>query len=245
MMKRCRTLQLLQRPGPPALLVSLPANDVGLARAALDGGADGLKVHLNVQHAATGVRFGSLGDEAAALEKIVALGLPVGVVPGDETTMATVEDIRALSTMGMDFLDAHLGAMPAWMLAQDHLPVMAALGHDDVLRAERLAMLAELAQVCMVEAALIPHEGYGKPLSVRDLCDYTGVARVMRRGPREPSHGKPVIVPTQRRILPEDLAALSATGLRGLLIGAIVTGRQADSLRRATECYREGLRQLG
>jgi hypothetical protein len=244
MTKPCRTLQLLQRPGPPALLVSLPANDLALARAALDGGAEGLKVHINLQHAAAGVQFGPLADEAVVLKRIVALGLPVGIVPGDETTMTTAEDIRVLAAMGMDFLDAYLGAMPAWMLAQEELSVMAAVGHDDVLHADRLSALAGLEQVRMVEASIVSHEGYGKPLSVSDLCDYTGLAGTMRDGPGSSSHGKPVIVPTQRSILPEDVAALAATGVRGLLIGAIVTGRQAESLRRATERYREALQQL-
>ena len=42
------------------LIASLPRNDPELARAALAGGADVLKVHLNVTHNASGVRFGSL-----------------------------------------------------------------------------------------------------------------------------------------------------------------------------------------
>jgi len=237
-MRPSRTLALLQRPGPPALLVSLPANDLALAQAALDGGAEGLKVHLNVRHAAAGVQFGSLAEEATRLEQIVALGLPVGIVPGDAQAMATPDDVRALAAMGLDFLDAYLGAMPAWMLSQDDLPVMAALGHDDLPHPHRLRCLAEMPQVRMIEASIVSHEGYGKPLSVSDLCDYTEVASGMQAA------GKPVIVPTQRRILPDDVAALAAAGVRGLLIGAIVTGREPGSLRAATARYREALAEL-
>ena len=85
----------------------------------------------------------------------------------------------------------------------------------------------------MVEASIIEHSGYGKPLSVSDLCDYTGVARACG--------GRPVIVPTQRCIRPDDIPALTATGIRGLLIGAIVTGAGAQALEAATRRYRGGL----
>lgn len=231
----CRTLELLQRPGPPALLASLPANDLALAQAARDGGAEGLKVHLNIEHAAAGLKFGTLDQEAPALERIVALGLPVGIVPGDAQAMASPEDIRRLADLGLDFLDAYIGAMPAWMLQQPHLPVMAALGHEDLRHPHRLSWLAGLPRVQMVEASVIEHAGYGKPLSVSDLCDYTGVVQALTR---------PVIVPTQRRILPDDVPALAETGLRGLLIGAIVTGSDATGLCLATQRYHEVLQQL-
>lgn len=232
-MKASRTRDLLRRPGPPALLVSLPRNDPELARAALAGGADGLKVHINVHHAAAGVKFGSLAEEAAALDRIVALGLPVGIVPGDADAMALPDDIRRLAEMGLDFLDAYIAAMPAWMLHQEHLPVMAALGHDDLGHPHRLAWLASLTRVQMVEASIVEHGGYGKPLSVGDICDYTGIVQVLG--------DTPVIVPTQRHILPEDVAALAATGVRGLLIGAIVTGSDAPRLHLATRRYKEAL----
>ena len=46
---------------PGQLFVSLPANDIKLAETALASGADGLKVHINVGHRASGNRFGTLG----------------------------------------------------------------------------------------------------------------------------------------------------------------------------------------
>lgn len=234
-MKISRTLQLLQRPGPPTLLVSLPANDEVLARAAVDGGAECLKVHINIIHAAAGVRFGSLAEEAHALERIVAIGVPVGVVPGDAGTMADAGDIRRLNDLGLDFIDAYLSAMPAWMLYQDDMPVMAALGHADLQSPGRLTALAGMPRVSMVEASIVEHGGYGRDLSVGDLCDYTGIAQVLQ------GSQKPVIVPTQRRILPDDVAGLAATGIKGLLIGAIVTGADAATIHDATRSYRNAL----
>lgn len=235
-MPDCRTCDLLREPGAPKLLVSLPANDPELARAALDGGAQGLKVHLNITHAAAGVHFGTLAEEAPVLAQIVALGLPVGVVPGDAAAMVSPEDFRRLAELGLDFADVYLGAMPAWMLAEPPLALMAAVGADDLPRPERLRSLADCPGIRLVEASVIPHEGYGHPLSVADLCDYTTVVRQVG--------ARPVIVPTQRRVLPEDLPALAATGIGGLLIGAIVTGKDAAGLAAATGRYRQALAPL-
>lgn len=236
MERACRTLQMLNEPGPPKLLVSLPANDVDLAKAALAGGAAGLKAHINITHAAADVHFGSLAEEAATISEIVALGLPVGIVPGDGGKMIEPTELPRLAELGLDFCDVYLSAMPAWLLDSPPLGIMAAVGTGDMLP-ERLASLAALSGVDMIEASIIPHDGYGHPLSVGDLCDYTTAVRTFSPVRR------PVMVPTQRRILPEDLPALANTGIRALLIGAIVTGKDAAGIEKATRVYAEKLSQ--
>lgn len=237
-MNECQTLKLMRQPGPPALLVSLPANDPELASAARDGGAQGLKVHINIEHAAAKVRFGSLAEEAKHIEEIVSLGLPVGIVPGDASRMAPPEDFCRFPELGLDFADLYLGAMPARLLGCPPLPLMAALGHEDMLHPARLASVAALSAIQMIEVSIIPPAGYGNPLSASDLADYTTVARIFA------ATDKPVMVPTQRHVVPEDLPALSSAGLRALLIGAIVTGRTATQIRSATRLFREALDQL-
>lgn len=235
-MKISRTVERLKRPGPPALLVSLPRNDPALAQAAAEGGAEGLKVHIYVEHAAAGCKFGSLAEERQALEEIVSLGLPVGIVPGDEQAMASPAEIEALAEIGIDYLDSYIAAMPAWMLFQPHLPVMAALGPQDRLHPKRWKALARIQPVQMIEASIIEHAGYGQPLSASDVCDYTYIVQAFAN--------KPVIVPTQRCIQPADLPILAATGLRGVLIGAIVTGTEAYTIKQSVKRYREALSAL-
>src|SRR3712207_2114021 len=85
------------------LLVSLPRNDVQLAQAAVRGGAQGLKVHINVHHYASGTHFGSLKEERDNLERIMeaAGDIPVGIVPGG-TPFATPDDFAALAQLGID-----------------------------------------------------------------------------------------------------------------------------------------------
>ena len=224
--------QLLSRlQGHPwTLLVSLPQNDPQLARAAIKGGAQGLKVHLNVEHFASGTHFGTLAQERVALREILTIsadaGINVGVVPGAGGKFASVEDFEELAAMGVDYFDAYPADAPAWALTQNHLDIMLAAYQgadlDEFAHFEALGM-----KLC--EASILPHEEYGKPLTALDLARYAHLHSKLRG---------PIIVPSQKKVVPADVPALRRTGVKGLLIGAIVTGRDAASVEAASRAFR-------
>lgn len=226
-----RTLQA----GQPMLLVSLPRNDLGLAQAAIAGGAQCLKVHLNIAHYASGTHFGSLEREGPVLEEIVGLGVPVGVVPGGEA-MASQQDMQRLDEMGIDFFDAYVHHLPRWMLEMDTaMSAMIALSHR---QKESGFSLDPYAPHCdMIEASIVEPDGYGQPLAADDLRLYE---QIIARYP-----DLPVVVPTQRCITPDQVAGLLDIGVRGILIGAIVTGRESTTLEAATSRFREVLDAVG
>ena len=215
------------------LLVSLPRNDVALARAALRGGAQGLKVHINVEHFASGTRFGSWEEEREILAQIVQIardaGASVGVVPGANGAFASPSDFAGLAAIGVDYFDAYPFDCPAWALAQTDLSVMMAAFHgydlDEFAHLEKLGMT-------LCEASILGHDDYGKALSARDVARYAALCGRL---------SVPVIVPSQKKIEPDDARLLRKTGARGLLIGAIVTGREADTLEAATRAFAAAL----
>lgn len=217
----------------PRLIVSLPANSYDLARAAADGGADALKIHLNVLHEASGTRFGGLAEERPALEQILSLGLPTGIVPGAGEQMVSAQDMRDLAKMGVDFFDLYAHHMPAWLTHFDGMTRTVAIDHT--AEASSIAHFEHLGFE-MLEAAVVPHEGYGKPLSVQDLVTYRQIRQ---------STALPIILPTQRAIVPDEVAVLMTNiGLNALMIGAIVTGREPDTLRAATQRFAGALAAL-
>lgn len=217
--------------GGPRLIVSLPANSVELAQAALAGGADALKVHIHVHHDASGTQFGSLAEERENLERIVALGLPVGIVPGAAERIASREEMHALAEMGLDFFDFYAHDTPAWAAHFDKMTRAVAI--NSVGARETLTDLEALGFE-LIEAAVIPHDGYGRPLTAADLAAY----RMVRRATR-----LPIIIPTQRAIQPEEARLLTEDiGIEAVMIGAIVTGREPAGLRDATKRYVAALR---
>jgi len=220
-----RLLELLA--SPPRLLVSLPRNDRDLAKAALDGGAEALKVHLNVHHDASGTYFGTFKEERKSLEAILRLSqAPVGVVTGAER-VATHRELEGLRAMGVDFFDLYAHHMPSWMMRVPGMGRMVAV--DDTYSLPMIQTLVGVGME-MLEAAVVPHGGYGRPLTMQDLARY----RVLRR-----AVSVPIVVPSQRKLTPEDARTLTdVVGIEGVMIGAIVTGQEPLSLERTTERFR-------
>jgi hypothetical protein len=211
-----------------ALMVSLPRNRVELAEVAFACGADCVKVHLNVEHRASGNRFGSWAEEKAAIVDIlgVASGL-VGVMPGAET-VATMAELEEMAGLGIDFFDAYDQHTPAWM-TEAPLAWMAAVGTDWTL--ERVDSLGRLG-IDFLEASIVDPLHYGRPLSARDLADYDSICGIC---------DKPVVVPSQKRILPEDVPHLRRVGVGVLMLGTISLGETAASFEEALPAFREAV----
>jgi len=214
----------------PRLIVSLPANSPELARAAVEGGTDALKVHIHVRHDASGTQFGSLAEERGDLEQILSLGLPTGIVPGAGKRLPTSEEMDQLAAMGIDFFDMYAEDMPAWLTVFSGMTRAVAL--HSLAQGDLLADLQALGFE-LIEAAIIPHEGYGRPLTAADLAAYRKVRNATRL---------PIIVPTQRAMRPEEAGLLVRDiGINAIMIGAIVTGKEAAGLRAATERFAKGI----
>ncbi len=227
-----RTGRML-RGGGFSLLVSLPRNDAEMARAALDAGADGLKVHIGLEHFASGLRTGSLDDEQDALREICALGAPVGIVPGIGEGQASREEMLRLAEIGIDFFDLYATDMPAWMLRMDDCPLSVMVAFSATCRPWGLIENVALrSRPEMIEASIMPHEAYGTALTAADVSEYAEIAARVEQ---------PVVVPTQKAVRPEEVAVLRDAGVAALLIGAVVTGTETASMAEATTQFRAAI----
>lgn len=213
------------------LIVSLPQNDMALAEVARAAGADVLKVHINVRHLASGTAFGSLSAERQRLAEILATGLPTGLVPGEEQMVAP-QEMFEIKQMGFAFLDVFVDAIRPYLYDAGIL-VVPALPHT----ADREFLIrARDLPGDWIEAAVVATEGYGKPPQDADFDALRAVGATTR---------KKMIVPTQRRVAPSDLARyFEIPQVAAIMIGAIVTGSDAVSLGRATGGFRRELDRL-
>lgn len=218
------------------LLVSLPRNDLELARAALEAGAEGLKVHIGLQHYASGLVTGSLEEEADRIAAIVDLGLPVGIVPGAGEGLATRAEMLRLAQLGLDFFDLYAQDMPAWMLRMPECPLSVMVAFSATCHPWGLVEhVADASRPRMIEASVMPHEAYGQPLTAADVSVYAEIAH---------RSGLPVVVPTQKAVRPDEVAVLADAGVAALLIGAIVTGTECARLGKATAEFRRAVDEL-
>lgn len=210
------------------LIVSLPKNEIKLAKAAKDAGADMLKLHVNVFHQAAGTRFGTLNQERGALEAILAVGLPVGLVIGEEEIVGRRE-LQDLKQLGFSFIDAYIHMLRPYHFDVG-LPVVPAL-HPQFSQ-DLLPYLKTLPGEWL-EAAVLGKEDYGKEMRVEDLLRLQMIGQLTDRK---------LIIPTQRKIRPDDLPFLfDIPYVHAILIGTVVTGNTSEGIFRATAEFREKL----
>ncbi|WP_240636839.1 hypothetical protein [Paenibacillus silvae] len=227
-------LQTMLAHKPLSLIVSLPGNDLTLARAALEEGADALKVHYNVGHRASGNHFGPLDEYTEIFRAIRSqFGGPFGVVPSGSIEGIRREDVERLAGIGFDFYSIYAHHLPSFMLQDLGLGSTFAINDAyDVSLVESTAHFGFTA----LEASIVPGEEYGSPLSFADVLHYRQL--VLKAG-------VPVLVPSQRKLVSEDVPVLHHSGIKAIMLGAIVTGKTEDQLRRAVSSFRNAIDRLG
>lgn len=216
-----------------SLVVSLPANDLELAKAALRGGAQALKVHLNVWHRASGNTFGDFEHQKEFLKELIALAqdVPVGLVPGADEAFITEDEMHRLEEMGIGFFSCYSDNLPAFLVYSQKIRHMVAIHNnydDHILNGVRSSPLVDV-----LECSIMPGEVYGSPLVYSDVLRYTDVVQ---------KTGKPVLIPTQKKIQPGEVRALHDAGCKAVMIGAIVMGGKTPAeCERATAAFREAV----
>ncbi|KHO60988.1 hypothetical protein THYS13_25590 [Thermoanaerobacter sp. YS13] len=212
------------------LIVSLPENKLEFAQAAVKGGADALKVHANVYHSASGNNFKGIMEQKEVFEEIIKYAnVPVGLVPGAQL-YASKDEIKIVEEIGFSFLSMFAHYMPLYMI-DSNLDKMIAVNETYDLGHIRAVNRIE---VDVIEADVLPDDRREK-IYVFDL---------MRYGRLVENVDKPVVVPTQRIIEPEEVRFLYELGVKGIMIGAIVTGNTVEGVERTTSLFREAINKL-
>lgn len=232
-MQKTGQLQAMLEQKPLSLIVSLPGNDLALARAAWEEGADALKVHFNVGHRASGNHFGRLDEYTEVFRAIRSeFGGPFGVVPSGSIEGTCREDVEHLAGMGFDFYSIYAHHLPSFMLQDYGLESTFAINNEyDTSLAASAAHFGFTA----LEASIVPGKEYGTPLSFADVLRYRQLVL---------QAGVPVLVPSQRKLVPEDVPVLHHSGIKAIMLGAIVTGKTEDELRRAVSSFRNAIDRL-
>jgi len=207
------------------LIVSLPENKLEFAQAAVEGGADAIKLHLNVVHRATGRMFPSWSEEKRNIERICELDICVGVVPGGRNHFATERDLVEMQEVGICFIDFFVDYAPSYVMK---------------VELARMFGLNDFSQICCIQAAqdlkpdalelsIVPEERYGERLTVGDLLRYSKAVN---------SSSVPCFVPSEKKIEPSEVLSILSCGVKGIIIGPIVTGTSLKEFSQAVRVFR-------
>ncbi len=214
-----------------SLIMSLSLNDPALSRAAFEAGADAVKVHANLVHRASGRSFGTVAENAPLYRQMLAEARgPMGLVPGADAGVV-LQEADAACALGFSFFSMYAHHVPAALPRRGQALMAACDGSYG------LAEVVAFAQtgVDVLEASVIPGDEYGQPLNLRDVLRY----RLLCEGTT-----LPVVVPTQRAVRPEDLPALADAGVKAVMVGAVVTGEEQETIVRTVSAFREAIEKL-
>lgn len=216
-----------------SLVVSLPSNNLDLAKAALEGGAQAVKVHCNVWHRASGHTFGTYQENKPFLKELISLcgDVPVGLVPGAEEAFITVEERLELESMGLGFFSSYIHHLPCHMMESKKLVKMAAI---DYTYNQNTLDAVKNSAIDVLECSVQPGGNYGTPLNYADILRYSDIAG---------KSGKNCLIPTQRNIKPQEVKHLADAGCKAVMIGAIVMGKEPDAeqVKSVTAAFRNAI----
>ncbi|MDR1468540.1 MAG: hypothetical protein LBT00_04540 [Spirochaetaceae bacterium] len=218
------------------LVASLPENNLALAEAALKGGAEAIKVHVNVWHRASGHTFGSFAENRQFLRELVRLcgDTPVGLVPGGGEAFISVEERDEIEALGIDFFSAYAAHLPNYMMDSKSLSRMAAI--DSNFSQNTLDGINRYPPD-VLECSIQPGEAYNEKLRYADILSYAGIAARVKI---------PVLIPTQKWMSPGEVPHLFTVGCKALMIGAVVMGKDpcAAEVEKTCAAFRGAIRDL-
>jgi hypothetical protein len=216
-----------------SLIVSLPENKLEHAQAAILAGADAVKMHVNVNHRASGNSFTSTDSYKEEFLRIRdQFSGPLGIVPGGSFKDITQSELEELIALGFNYYSIYAHDMPAWMLNLKEIEKTFAI--NDTYSIGNIGKVKHLG-ITAIETSIIPGEEYGSPLTFRDVLAYNNFTQKV---------DVPVLVPSQRHLLPGDMYSLYQSGVKGVMLGAVVIGNNEESIKSEVLKFREKIDSL-
>lgn len=215
------------------LIASLPENNYELAKIAWEAGVDAIKVHCNVFHNASKNDFGTFETFKKEFERILKDSpVPVGIVPGGSTESAETI-LKDLPGLGFDFISLYAHHTPASYFKG--LEINNFLSVNSSYSFEEISNMLSNNFADILELSIIDKEDYGQRLNARDLAKYTKIASMSNT---------PCIVPSQKLIYADDIPALAKTGVKGVMLGAVVYGKDKETIKTTLEAFRKEIDRL-
>lgn len=202
-----------------SIIVSLPENRIDLADAAIRGGADALKFHINVSHRASGNHFKGIEHYIDNFREIrQKFSGPMGIVLGDSLNKVIDSDIEHLKEIGFSYYSLYSTHIGSKTLLQGDLEQTVAINEEFSLE---MVKAIDSFPIDAIELSIVKKEDYGQALSCKDLVVYKTI---------RDSTTLPLIVPSQKSITIDDLKILEKLGINAVMLGVVTTGNTPESI---------------
>lgn len=218
------------------LIIGSPAtNDYEVVKAFIDGGIDIVKLHLNMVHPVSKKKIGSFDEQK---DKILSLvneypNILWGLVAGNIlTNPKDFEEIDFLELSAyFDFIDLFYSSYTLHYLSMK-IDKMVAI--DRLLSESELRFLGKY-KFFSIEAAIVPKNFYGLPLTLEDIINYRTLIELT---------DIPVFIPTQKLIKPSDIDFLYSIGAKGIVLGQVATSFNIETIKKTVNTFMKKINKL-
>ncbi|MCP8615907.1 hypothetical protein [Salirhabdus salicampi] len=211
-----------------SIIISLPDNKEELAQAAIEAGADALKFHIYAHHHATGNKFkGPEHYEHLFKQVRQDFAGPIGVVIGDDIDQVRTVSTQVLKNYGFNYFSLYGKDVDSTILQQNDLAKTVAVDYQ--FNPHHVKAIESLG-VDAVELSIVRKEDYGKSLDFLDIVTYQTY---------RDHTSLPLIVPSQKKLIPEDLITFREIGINAVMLGAVTIGNTADSIYETVLAFRK------
>lgn len=201
------------------IIVSLPENRVDLAIAAIRAGADALKFHINVTHRASGNHFLEMEHYVDIFKEIrEEFSGPMGIVLGDTLEKVVQADTKQLKELGFSYYSLYPTHIGSTTLLQTDLEQTVAINDEFTLE---MVKALNSFPIDAIELSIVKKEEYGQALNGNDLVAYKTIRDCTTL---------PLIVPSQKRLIPKDVKFLKELGINAVMMGVVTTGSTPTSI---------------
>lgn len=209
------------------LIGDLHINSPEFAIASEESGADAVLLHLN-QDAHGGARFGGWEiEEQSIKDTFSVLKIPAGISIGDNRLLLTT-DWEAVVNVGFSFVNMFAHHLPTFIWDDNRVPKMISIGPGYLF--EQVKSIAEQPGTLALTASMTPNQFVGLPLTLLDLTTLGLICKLSQ---------KPVLLPTQRSIRPEDIPSIRQHGSKGLILSSVVYGESSNGCREQVSLFRK------
>lgn len=218
--------------GKMPLIMSMPVNNPALARVAWESGADAVKVHINVVHHASSTVFRSFEEEKeSVLQMLEEAKGSMGIVLAGSSKLAE-QDLERAKNAGFDFISLYGQHATERVM---HCSGVSKMIAPDYTWQDWEIMQLEHQGADILEASVMHPDSYGERLNLRDVIRYRHLSEITQL---------PIVVPTQHVIYAHEVAWLKENGVGGIMIGAVVTGKDEIGIAKTVESFRKEIDKL-
>jgi len=205
-------------------IIGSPAtNDKETIESFIEGGIQAIKLHLNLTHPVSKQKIGSFEEEKDKILDILIQypNIIWGLVPGNLiTNYQDFEEVEQTELESFfDFVDLFYHSYTPYYL---NLNISKMVAIDKILEKEHLQSFIRY-KFFGLELAIIDKQNYGLPLTLEDIINYENIAK---------KTDIPVFVATQKKLKPQDIISLYNVGVKGLVLGQVVTSFQIDKIKK-------------